>query len=57
MVDYNKVSVKVSDSQLNKLKSAFENQTAITLRISMIMLDGNNLLHELLLSTRQEIKN
>ena len=57
MVDYNKVSVIVSDSQLNKLKSAVENQTGITLRISVIMLDGNNLLHELLLSTRQEIKN
>ena len=27
MVEYNKVNVKLSDSQLNKLKSAVKNQT------------------------------
>ena len=35
MTEYNKVSVKLSDSQLNKLKSAVKNQTGVTLRMGM----------------------
>ena len=31
MVEYNKVDVKLSDSQLNKLKTAVKNQTGTTL--------------------------
>ena len=34
MVECNKVNVKLSDSQLNKLKSAVKNQTRVTSRIS-----------------------
>ena len=56
MVEYSKVNVKLSDSQLNKLKSAVKNQTGVTLRMSMKMFDRNNLLHELLLTTRQKTK-
>ena len=41
MVEYNKTNVKLSDSQLNKLKSAVKNQTGVTLRMSMKMFDGN----------------
>ena len=52
MVEQNKVNVKSSDSQLNKLKSAVKNQTGVTLRMSMKMFDGNELPHELLLTTR-----
>ena len=31
MVKYNKVNATLSDSQLNKLKSAVKNQTGVTL--------------------------
>ena len=54
MVEYNKVNVKLSDSQLKKLKNAVKNKTGATLRISLKMFNGNNLLHELLLTTRQK---
>ena len=37
-----------------KLKNAVTNKTGTTLRISLKMLNGNNLLHELLLTTRQK---
>ena len=35
MVEYNKVNVKLSDSQLNKLKPAAKNQTGVTLRMKI----------------------
>ena len=56
MVEYSKVSVKLSDTQLKKLKDAVKNNTGTTLRISLKMFDGNNLPHELLLTTRQKTK-
>ena len=56
MVEYNKVNVKLSDSQLNKLKSAIKDQTGATLRTNAKMFNGNNLPHELLLTTRQKTK-
>ena len=56
MVEYNIVNVKLSDSQLNKLKSAVKNQTWVTSWISIKMFDGNELPHELLLTTRQKTK-
>ena len=56
MVEYNKVNVKLSNSQLNKLRSATENQTGVTLRMNIKMFNGNNLPHELLLTTRQKAK-
>ena len=46
MVEYNKVNAKVSDTQLKKLKAAAKNKTGKTLRMSLKMLDGNNLPHE-----------
>ena len=54
MVEYNKVNVKLSDSQLNKLKSAVKNQIGVTLRTNIKMFNGNNLPHELLLTPRQK---
>ena len=54
--EYNKVIVRLSDSQLTQLKSAFKNQTGVTLRMNIKILDGNNLTHELLLTTRQRTK-
>ena len=56
MVEYNKVNVKLSDTQLKKLKTAVKNKTVTTLRISLKMFNGNNLPHELLLTTRQKNK-
>ena len=56
MVEYSKVSVKLSDTQLKKLKNAVKNKTGTTLRISLKMFNGNDLPHELLLTTRQKRK-
>ena len=56
MVAYNKVNVKLSDTQLKKLKTAVENKTGTTLRISLKMFNGNNLPHELSLKTTQKNK-
>ena len=52
MVQYNRVNVRISDSQLNKLKSAVKNQSGVTLRMNMKMFNGNSLTHKLLLTTR-----
>ena len=56
MVEYSKVNVKLSDKQLKKLKTAVGNKTGTTLRVSLKMLDGNELPHEILLTTRQKAK-
>ena len=56
MVEYSKVNVKLSDTQLKKLKTAVKDKTGTTLRMSLKMFDGNDLLHELLLTTRQKRK-
>ena len=56
MVEYNKVNVKLSNTQLKKLKDAVKDNTGTTLRISSKMFDGNDLPHELLLMTRQKTK-
>ena len=55
MVEFNKVNVKLSDSQLNTLKSA-ANWTGVTLRINIKMFTGKNWPHKLLLPTRQTTK-
>ena len=56
MVEYNTVNVKLSNSQLNKLKSAVKNKQGTTLRMNARIFNGNNLPHELLLTTRQTTK-
>ena len=53
MVEYNKGNIKLSDSQLNKLKTAVKNQTGVTLRMNIEIFNGNSLPHDLLLTTRQ----
>ena len=45
MVEYNQVNVKLSNSPLNKLKTATKNETGITLRMNIKMFNGNNLPH------------
>ena len=56
MVEYSKVNVKLSDTQLKKLKTAVKDKTGTTLRISLKMFDGNDLPRKLLLTTRQKTK-
>ena len=56
MVEYSKINVKLSNSQLNKLKTAAKNQTGVALRMNIKMFNGNNLPDELLLTTRQKTK-
>ena len=56
MVEYTKVNVKLSNSQLEKLKDAVSNNTGTTLRISSKIFNGDNLPHEFLLTTRQKTK-
>ena len=51
MVEYSKVNVKLSDTQLKKLKTAVENKTGTTLRMILKMFNGKDLPHELLLTT------
>ena len=56
MVQYSKVNVKLSDRKLKELKNTVENKTGTALRMSLKMFDGNELPHELLLTTRQKTK-
>ena len=56
MVEYSKANVKLLDTQLKKLKTAVKNKTGTTLRMSLKMFDGNDLPHELLLTTTQRTK-
>ena len=56
MVEYSKVNLKLTDTQLKKLKAAVKNKTGTTLRMSLKMFDGNDLPHELLFTTRQKTK-
>ena len=54
MVEYSKVNVKLSDAQLKKLETTVKKKTGITLKMILKMPDGNDLPHELLLTTRQK---
>ena len=56
MVEYNTVNPKLSNSQLNKLKSAVKNRQGKTSGMNTRMLSANNLPHELLLTTRKITK-
>ena len=57
MTQYNRLNVKLSNSQLNKLKSSIKNETDVVLRISSNMVgnssDNTNFPNELLLTNRQ----
>ena len=56
MVEYSKINVRLSNTQLQKLQDAVKDNTGTTLRINLKMLDRNDLPHELLLMTRQKAK-
>ena len=57
MTQYNRLSVKLTNSQLNKLKSAIKNGIDVVIRLSPNMIvdsnDEDNFPHELLLTDRQ----
>ena len=61
MMQYNSLNVNLSNSQLNKFKSAIKNETEVALRLSPNMIGGNetnflhktNFTHKLLLANRQ----
>ena len=50
------MNVKLTDTQVKKLKTAVKDKTGTNLRMNLKMIDGNDLPHELLLSTRQKTK-
>ena len=56
MAEYNNVNVKLTDTQLKKLKTAVKNKTGTTMRMSLKLFGGNDLPNELLLTTRQKTK-
>ena len=55
MTQYNSLNVKLSNSQLNKLKAAIKNETEVVLILSSNMIgdDETNFSHKLLLTNRQ----
>ena len=56
MTQYNILNVKLSNSQLNKLKSGVKNGTKVTLKLSSNVVgdsnDENNFCHKLLTNTQ-----
>ena len=55
MTQCNSLNVKLSNSQINKFKSAIKNETEVVLRLSSNMIgdNGTDFLHKLLLTSRQ----
>ena len=57
MTQYNNLNVKLSNSQLNKLKSGIKNNAEVTLKVSSNVIgdsnDENNFLHKFLLTNTQ----
>ena len=57
MTQYNSLNVKLSNSQINKIKSAMKNETDAILRLSSNMVGNSNnetnFLHKLLITNRQ----
>ena len=55
MKPYNSLNVKLSNSQINKSKSAIKNETELVLRLSSNMISDNetNFPHQLLLTNTQ----
>ena len=56
MVECSQEDVKLTDKQLKKLKTAVKNNAGTIFRMNLKIFDGNDLPHELLLTTRPRIK-
>ena len=55
MTQYNSLNIKLSNSQLNKFRSAIKNENEVVLKLSSNMVGDNetNFPHKLLLTNRQ----
>ena len=57
MTQYSRLNTKLSNSQLNKLRSAIKNESDVVIRLYPNMIDDSNnktnFPHELLLTNRQ----
>ena len=56
MTNYQEARVKLTNTQLSKLKSATKNKTGAILRLNKKNFDDEELSHELFLQTRQTTK-
>ena len=56
MANYQEARVKLTNTQLNKLKSAAKNKTGTILRLNKKNFEDKELSHELFLTTRQTTK-
>ena len=56
MANYQEARVKLTNTQLNKLKSAAKNKTGTILRLNKKNFEDEELPHELFLTTRQTNK-
>ena len=56
MANYQEATVKLTNTQLSKLKSAAVNKTETILRINKKSFEDEELLHELFLTIRQTTK-
>ena len=56
MVECSKINIKLTYTELKKLKTAVKNKTGTNMGMSLKMFDRNDLPHELLLTTWQKMK-
>ena len=56
MANYQEARVKLTNTQLNKIKSAAKNKTETILRLNKKNFEDEELQHELFLTTRQTTK-
>ena len=56
MVEYTKINCKLTNVQINKLKKAVKYNGEVSLRLGIKNFNKDELLHELLLTTRQNTK-
>ena len=56
MANYQEARVNLTNTQLNKLKSAAKNKTETILRVNMKSCEDKELPHKLFLTTRQTTK-
>ena len=57
MVEYSKINCKLTNVQLNKLKKAVKSNEGVTSRLGIKNFNKDELPHELLLTTRQKLRN
>ena len=50
------MNTRLSDTQLKKLKTAVKDKTGVTLQMNLKMFDGNDLPHDLSVTTKQKTK-